>query len=345
MKLLLVCALALIFGGCCSFSARGYRGPKSDHFDGEKFLNTCATQPEAGFFGLLSWVVDRDPGPWPEWLDEAPGEKPRERVGRGELVVTAVGHATMLIQMDGLNILTDPVWSEAIGPEPFTVTRRHRAPGLRFEDLPPIDLVLISHDHYDHLDVPTLRRLMAASSPRIGAGLGTSEFLRSQGIRGGRDFDWWDSHPVSREVTVTAVPNQHFSNRGICDRDRVLWTAFVISGPAGKVYIAGDTGYGPHFAEVGQRMGPFRLAILPIGAFRPEWFMDRVHVSPEEALAAAVDLRAEQAMGYHFGTFRLADDGFEEPGQRIRRALAEAGLPGDRFWVPTFGEGRVVPRR
>lgn len=337
--------LALLLSGCCTFSARGYRGPPSDHFDGERFFNRCATQPEQGAWGLLSWVLAREPGPWPEVIDGPIGPRPRARVGPGELVVTAIGHATVLIQMDGLNVLTDPVWSQGIGPEPFTVTQRRRPPAIDFDQLPPIDLVLISHDHYDHLDLPTLRRLMHAWSPRIAAGLGTTAFLRRHGIRGARDFDWWQAHPVSRGVTVTAVPNQHFSNRGLCDRDRVLWTAFVLSGPGGQVYVAGDTGYGPHFREVGQRLGPFRLAILPIGAFRPEWFMGRVHVSPEEALAAAQDLRADHAMGYHFGTFRLADDGLEEPAERLARAQSEVGSTPVRFWVPTFGEAYPVPRR
>lgn len=334
---------ATLLSGCCLYSARGYRGPVSDHFDGEAFYNEGVEAPEGRFLRFLGWILNRDQGPWPEVEDVTPGPPPPHRVGPGELRVTFVNHATVLVQMDGINVLTDPVWSEGVGPESLEVVRRVRPPGLRFEDLPPIDLVLLSHNHYDHMDLPTLRRLQAEHAPRIAAGLGSADILRRAGVRSAKDFDWWQSAKVSGTVRLTSVPVQHFSMRGVCDRDKVLWTGFVLEGPAGRVYFGGDTGYGPHFAEVGQRFGPMRLAVLPIGAYRPRWFMSHVHIDPAEALAAALDLRAATAVGMHFGTFKQADDGRDEPIADLHRALDEAGVSRERFWVLGFGEGRDVP--
>lgn len=338
-------SLPLVGAGCSLFTTRGHRGPPSDHFDGEVFYNPAARGETRGFFDLLAWLVDRDRGPWPDAPVETPAAAPPpERVDLGALRVTFINHATVLIQMDRLNILTDPVWSDVVGPVPGVGPSRVRPPGIRFEDLPTIDLVLISHNHYDHLDLPTLKRLQAAYAPRIAAGLGTARFLRRRGIRNARDFDWWQSHPVSRQVELTSVPVQHFSRRGLFDGNGTLWTGFVLSGPAGRVYFGGDTGYGPHFAAVGDRFGPLRIALLPIGAYRPRWFMAPVHIDPAQAVKAHQDLRAEQSLAIHFGTFRQADDGFEEPIRDLEAALSGAGLTKRDFWILAEGQGRNVPR-
>ncbi|HVR83269.1 MAG TPA: MBL fold metallo-hydrolase, partial [Planctomycetota bacterium] len=251
-----------------------------------------------------------------------------------------MNHATVLLQMDGLNILTDPIWSYRCSPLSFIGPRRRRPPGLRFEDLPPIDVILISHNHYDHLDLPTLRSLAARDGPRILTGLGNREFLESRGIGKSQDLDWWEDADLGPGVRLRAVPAQHFSGRGLRDRDGSLWMGFVITGGAGSVYFAGDTGFGPHFQEIRNRCGPARLALLPIGAFQPEWFMSRVHLSPEEAIEAHRLLGAGTSMAIHFGTFQLADDGEDLPAERIRSALHVHSNPAPRFWVPGFGEGR-----
>jgi L-ascorbate metabolism protein UlaG (beta-lactamase superfamily) len=184
---------------------------------------------------------------------------------------------------------------------------------------------------------------MKKDGPRIYSGLGNQRFLESRGVAKSQDLDWWEEAELSPGVRVRAVPAQHFSGRGFRDRDRSLWTGFVISGRSGSVYFAGDTGLGPHFEEIRRRSGPIRLALLPIGAFQPEWFMSRVHLSPEEALDVHRLLGAGTSMGIHFGTFRLADDGEELPAQRIRAALESHPGPTPRFWVPEFGEGRDIP--
>lgn len=257
--------------------------------------------------------------------------------------VTFVNHATVLLQMDGVNILTDPIWSERCSPVSFAGPKRVVPPGLRFEQLPTIDVVLLSHNHYDHLDVSTLRRLADEHRPRILVPLGNRRVLDRAGVRGAEELDWWQSVEVRDGVRVAAVPAQHFSGRGMFDRDRALWAGFVVSGPAGSAYFAGDTGFGAHFEEIRDRFGPPRLALLPIGAYRPEWFMSRVHTSPDEALRAHRILGAGTSVGIHFGTFRLADDGQDEAPARVEALLCEGAAPRPRFWVLGFGESRDVP--
>jgi L-ascorbate metabolism protein UlaG (beta-lactamase superfamily) len=317
-----------------------WRG-RSDHFDGERFRNEPPIR-HASFGDLIEWMRHREPGPWGEWTDAAPGQPPPRRVGAGELRVTFVNHATTLLQADGLNLLTDPIWSERASPVGRIGPRRHRPPGVRFEDLPPIDAVLVSHNHYDHLDVPTLRRLARSHRPRVFAGLGNQPTLERAGFPDATELDWWQGAELPGGRRIVAVPAQHFSSRSFSDRDRALWSGFVIQGPSGGVYFAGDTGYGPHFAAIRERLGPMRLALLPIGAFRPRWFMHAVHLAPEEAVRAAEDLGAATSVAIHFGTFRLGDDGEEEAPSLLLETLA-ARDPRPRFWVLGFGEGRDVP--
>ena len=326
----------------CIASTRRYRGAPSDHFDGRRFHNETPTK-HSGLGDLLKWMRTREPGPWRKWTDVPPAPSPAPRVAPGEMRVTFVNHSTVLVQMDGLNLLTDPMWSERCSPVSFAGPRRVVPPGLRFEQLPPIDVVLISHNHYDHLDLPTLRRLASEHHPRILVPLGNRGVLDRAGVHGAEELDWWQSVEVENGVRVTAVPTQHFSGRGMFDRDRALWAGFVASGSAGSVYFAGDTAFGPHFEEIRNRFGPPRLALLPIGAYRPEWFMSRVHASPEEALRAHRLLGAGTSVGIHFGTFRLADDGQDEAPTRVETLVREEGAPKPRFWILGFGEGRDVP--
>ncbi len=321
------------------FSAPRHRGPVSDHFDGHRFRNFSG-EPH-GFAGVLRWAATRKPSPWRRWTDAPAGPPPPRRVA--DLRVTFVNHATLLVQIAGKNILTDPVWSDRVSPVSWAGPRRVRPPGIRFDDLPQIDAVLISHNHYDHLDLETLTRLDARDRPWIVTGLGVRQLLVRHGLWNGTDLDWWESTDLGQGLSITSVPVQHFSGRGLSDRDATLWTGYVLSGSAGQVFFAGDTGYGPHFALIRERFPRLRLAILPIGAYRPDWFMGPVHQTPAQAIQALSDLGAGTGVGMHFGTFQLTDEGEEEPPTEITSLLAAAPEPKPRFWVLGFGEGRDIP--
>jgi len=318
-------------------SASPYRGPVSDHFDGKRFRNQRST-PHNDFRDAAKWATHRQRGFWRRYHDEPAGPAPPPRVDGDQLRVTFINHTTVLLQTHGVNILTDPIWSNRCGPVSWFGPRRVRPPGVRFQDLPQIHVVLLSHNHYDHCDLPSLRRLDRTYRPKLIAPLGNKRFLDRRNITVFEELDWWESASVSPEVAVTAVPARHFSGRGLFDRDRSLWSGFVVKTPSGSICFAADTGFGDHFAEIRARMGEPRLALIPIGAFRPEWFMSRVHMSPEQALEAHTQLGARTTVATHFGTFQLADDAETEAAERIARAgVAE-------FWILGFGEGRDVPR-
>lgn len=328
-------ATALLLAACAF--AKAYQGPISDHFDGRLFHNA---QPfDKGALDLLRFALTREPGEWRRDLDLPPGPKPLPWAGQGALRVTVVNHASVLIQFDGQNLLTDPIWSERASPLSWAGPRRYVPPGLRFEDLPRIDAVLISHNHYDHLDLPTLQRLRAAHDPLFIVGLGEAETLRAAGLVRIVELDWWQSHRLANGRKVWGTPSVHWTGRGLGDRNRSLWLSYLVETAGGPVYFAGDTGYGPQFRQVAERFGPMRLALLPIGAYKPRWLTAYQHLDPAEALRAAADLQAASALAIHFGTFELADDGQQEAPETLRRLRQDAGLPERAFDIPLFGSG------
>jgi L-ascorbate metabolism protein UlaG (beta-lactamase superfamily) len=310
---------------------------QSDHFDGRRFFN-----PEAAtrtrLWQMLRWLATRRKQRWPKWVEDEPASGPPDAVGAGELALTFVNHSTFLIQTDVLNVLTDPVWSERVSPLRWAGPRRVRAPGVAFEKLPPIQLVLVSHSHYDHMDLATLRRLERRFRPLFLTGLGNARLLRSRGLLRVEELDWWQSFRTVSGVEVTMTPAQHFSRRGLLDTNRSLWGGFLLRDEGRKVYFAGDSGYGPHFAEVGRRFGGVDVALLPIGAYEPRWFMRPHHVNPEEAVRVHLDLRSRQSVAMHFGTFQLTDEPIDEPVRALGDALARHCVPERDFRVPRFGE-------
>lgn len=296
-----------------------YRGPRSDHFDGARFFNPGAAQAK-GLGEVLRWKLSSRATTWPDLSHESPVfAQPPATVTGNELRATFVNHSTVLLQVAGCNLLTDPIWSERASPLPWVGPRRHRPPGVRWDDLPRIDVVLLSHNHYDHLDLPTLRRLAKEHRARIVAPLGVSAVLARHGMRDVTELDWWQR---AEAPGVTCVPAQHFSARGVTDRNKTLWCGFVVETPAGQVYFAADSGFGPHFAEIRRQLGAPRLALLPIGAYKPEWFMGPVHMSPQNAVEAHRVLEAETSIAIHFGTFQLADEGDNDPVRDLQSALA-----------------------
>ena len=336
---LMVCT---IVAGGCALDAPGYQGPKSDHFDGTHFFTPGMPKRSTGTAQFFEWQLDRHQGPWPMHEDAKPGEPPPERVDGGKMRVTFINHATTLIQLDGVNVLTDPIWAERASPFSFAGPKRVRPPGLTMKELPPIDLIVLSHNHYDHLDLHALKALQDQfPKVQIFCGLGVGPFLEQKGLSHVTQLDWWQSRPFG-PITVVSAPNRHFSNRGLFDQDETLWTAWVLEGASGRAYFAGDTAWGDHFKAARQKLGPMRLAVLPIGAFRPEWFMGAVHMTPADAVRAAQDLEARLAVPMHYGTFPLADDGEDEAVEQLQAALKQTQTPPD-FRVLGFGEGVDVP--
>lgn len=336
-----------------------YRGPVSDHFDGHLFHNlepSPAVGPPhplppsrhaaAGLTALrfLRWA--RRPwqrSPWPDWVPAEPGPPPPPEVRGADLRVTFINHSTVLVQTAGLNLLTDPIWSHRCSPVSFAGPARRRPPGIRFEDLPRIDAVLVSHNHYDHLDLPTLKRLARRDHPLILVTLGNKALLGRSRIGNVAEMDWWDRVGLGGGVEVHCVPARHFSARGLYDRNATLWGGYAIHGPAGTVYFGGDTGHGAHFEQIGREFGPIRLALLPIGAFLPRRVMANHHLSPQEAVCAQQALGAATSVPIHYGTFPLGADGQDEPVRELQRVLQHGAYRHLRFWVLDPGEGRVVP--
>ncbi|MCE5261951.1 MAG: MBL fold metallo-hydrolase [Deltaproteobacteria bacterium] len=324
----------------------------SDHYDGRLFFNpdqrpgpSAGSEQKRRSGWIWRWIFGNDRPEWPELIDRVPpGGAPPVRVPKGSLLITPVGHATFLIQMDRLNLLTDPIWSERCSPVSWAGPKRYREPGIRFEDLPPIDAVLVSHNHYDHLDLPTLERLAGKGARRCLTTLGNRDLIRGAGIPDAEEFDWWQQVRLSDEVTVTVVPAQHFSSRSLWDRNETLWGGFVISGPSGNLFFAGDTGYGPHLREIARRFSPIRAALLPIAPFRPPEPAEQprstflqVHMGPAEAVQAHLDLQAGVSIAAHFQVFQLGWDAFDDAPRGLRNALVERGLPPDAFIAPLPG--------
>jgi L-ascorbate metabolism protein UlaG (beta-lactamase superfamily) len=309
------------------------------HFDGKRFRNPVPRRNGLG--GLLRWQLSRRRGEWR--AEQELAVRPLPLTSSEELRITFINHSTFLLQIAGINILTDPIWAKRASPLSWAGPRRYTPPGVAFEDLPPIDLVLISHDHYDHLDLPTLRRLEANHRPTIYVGINNVKLLERNGIFGAVELDWWQEATARTDLLITAVPAQHFSGRSLFDRDRRLWCGFILQAGNRTVYFAGDTGGGPHFAQIAKKFPEIDLAILPIGAYRPRWFMGEVHLAPEQALEAHLLLGARVSVASHFGTFQLADDGQSEPVVELREVLRSTELHTTEFWVMSPGEGRNVP--
>ncbi len=315
--------------------------PRSDHFDGEHFFNPSGRQPR-GFRDLLKWQLSRRKAVWPAWVENPARPALPATLGARECAVTFVGHATFLLQFDGLNILTDPIWSDRCSPVTWAGPKRVHAPGIAFEALPRIDVVLLSHNHYDHLDLPTLRRLHAAHRPLIITTLGNKPFLAGENIDHVVELDWWESHEPRPGVKVTVTPAQHFAARGFGDRFKTLWGGFAVQTPAGKLWFAGDTGYFDGFKVIGEKLGPFDLGLIPIGAYEPRWFMEPVHCTPAESLLIHREVRARHSIAMHFGCFPLADDDYAQPVADFHAAYPKSGLAPGEFVLPSVGETRTL---
>lgn len=308
-------ALLVVFSLYCSVLAyvKYYHGKASDHFDGLRFFD-----PELpfnkSFFDVLKWLCRGKSYPWPDKVPNKQFDVPPERVMGPELRVSCVGHVSFLIQTNGLNILTDPVWSDRASLATlmaFLGPKRVIDPGIKFEDLPPVDVVWISHNHYDHLDLATLNLLWKKHKPRIIAPLGNDAIIKKHNpLIKVEVCDWGDQLLMNDEVKFHIEPMQHWSARSLFDRNKALWAALNIETPSGNIYFIGDSGYGEgrYFKRAKEKFGKFRLALLPMGAYAPRWFMKYAHMNPEDMLRAHIDLGQPFTVPSHYDVFKLADE-------------------------------------
>ena len=310
---------------------------RSDHFDGRRFHNPTGPDPQP-FTAVPRLMMERR-AQWPAWIDQ-PAVAPLAR-GDHAARLTFIGHSTFLIQTAAANILTDPMYSMRAGPWRVFGPRRVRRPAVSIGDLPPISVVLLSHNHYDHCDLPTLRWLAQRFDPLVVTPPGNGRLVRSAGIRRIEEIDWWQD---AREapLPITATPAHHFSARGPFDRNRALWSGFVLVANGRRIYFAGDTAYANFFPDIRGRLGPIDLALLPIGAYEPRWFMRAVHMNPAESVQAHLDLAPRESIGMHFGTFQLTLEPIDEPVRALSEALRARGVSPPTFRTIGFGESVAV---
>lgn len=328
------------------FGKQYYKGPKSDHFDGKHFFNPWNPyQPSA--FKVLYWKLTSKQKKWPHNQQKELVDIPPERVFESDLRVSFVGHSTVLLQTEGLNILTDPIWSERASPFQNYGPKRYTLSGIPFEKLPSIDVILISHNHYDHLDIKTLKKLCKNHAPLIITPLGNDIIIKAE-IPEARikTLDWHNSFEFDSKLTVHLSPSQHWSSRSFFDKNKALWGAFILATPSGNTYFCGDSGYGDGhiFKSALKQFGKFRFAMIPIGAFEPRWFMKYAHMNPEEAVLAYHDLGNPYSIAIHYETFRLADEGFEDPKILFGEACKKYHVPAEKFRTLRIGESWMVPK-
>ena len=328
--------------------------PPNHHRPKGGFRNPWPSAEVHGFKDFLKWsLIERRRNPRRPDPDPASFVRtdPAFTIPRGDpeqLTLTWVGHTSFLIQIAGLNVLTDPIWSQRASPVQFVGPRRWVPPAIEFDRLPPIDVVMISHDHYDHLDTNTISRLVERYPAVVWhVPLGLAESLKRSGARDIIELDWWGENSVAA-LKLTCVPAQHFSGRTLGRRNQTLWCGWTLRAPERSVFFAGDTALHPEFATIGQRCGPFELAILPIGAYEPRWFMGAVHMNPDDCIKAIAQLAGTQKgerllmAAAHWGTFKLTDEPMDEPPALMRELWQAAGFDPTNLWIMRHGETRTV---
>jgi N-acyl-phosphatidylethanolamine-hydrolysing phospholipase D len=347
-----VCSFAAgwLLAGCTHVNP--YYDASKPHHTPEGFRNNYAAQINKQFPDLVKWRIAamREGVPKPP-MEPTPIAKPelaRLQSNRTEPSVTWIGHATTLVQCGGLNVLTDPVFSERASPLSFAGPKRAQPPGVAMADLPPIDVIVISHNHYDHLDVGSVRELSEKSQGRtlVLVPLGLKPYLEQRGVRNVAELDWWDERIVNG-VGFRLVPVQHWSARSLSDRSETLWGGWAVFAKDLRWYFSGDTGYSRDFADTHTRLvshekdgALFDVALLAIGAYEPRWFMKEQHMNPAEAVQAHKDLGARQSIGIHWGTFELTDESLDQPPRDLVIARDEMNVSATDFFVMEIGETR-----
>ncbi len=339
-----VLAMALVSSAAAS-PLEDALGPAPREDDG-RFINFAGSMPEVSASVTLPFFIRRIASSFseiPSAVDRIANDGAwlRENAKHSEPTVTWIGHATLLVQMGHLTFLTDPIWSDRASPVSFAGPQRIVEPGVAIDDLPPIDFVVVSHNHYDHLDLPSLVALADRdTNTRFFVPLENGELLRENGIENVEELDW-GQQVEHKGVRIHCLPAQHWSKRGIGDDREALWSSWAVISPDRRFFFAGDTGYFDGFARIAKALGPFDLAAVPIGAYEPTEMMKASHMNPEEAVQAAIDLRARAAVAMHYGTFNLADEPLEEPPTRFKKAASEGPLGDEAAWLLRIGETRT----
>ena len=342
--IMMLCAAGVLLLAACR--SNPHYNPAKSHHTRDGFRNNYPHQEKQSFW---SWQ-------WERWKNGVPPDpdggygfalvKPDVaflKANRNEPTLTWIGHATLLLQLGGVNVLTDPHLTERASPVSFAGPKRHVPPALSIAELPHIDAVVISHNHYDHLDAGTVKQLnlQAGGPPRFFVPLGQKAWFASEGIDNVAELDWWDSVQY-RGLDIHLVPVQHWSARTPWDRNQTLWGGWIIERADLRFFFSGDTGYSKDFADIRSRFGRIDLAAIPIGCYEPRWFMQANHVNPEESLQIHRDLGARRSVGIHWGTFRLTDELLDEPPRKLAEALAKAGVAPERFFLMQHGETRKL---
>ncbi len=316
--------------------------PVSDHCDGRRFLNPRG-HVNRTWLDVLKWRRTSKAHPWPKSVALDPQSLPPFNA-EGKVSCTLINHATFLLRFPGCNVLTDPIFSDCAGPLGRLGPRRVHPPGIDFKQLPHIDIILLSHDHYDHCDLPTLRRCAWEHGPIIIAPLGHRALLRRAGFEDDKitELDWWQNHVGTGGLTITFTPARHWSNRLSGKRNGRLWGGFYLQTKDQRVLFTGDTAYDhEHFTSIRQRLGAPDLALIPIGAYEPRWFMAAQHCNPAEAVQIHTELDTRQSVGMHWGTFQLTDEARDEPVKALQEAMEQRGISADQFRVLQPGETLV----
>lgn len=338
MKPLSIAAIALSLAACGATAS----GPVNDHFDGTRFSNPGFPR-ESSVAGYLQLRMTTSQPEWPAHVPVAATPQPAARVDGDEIHVTMIGHATLLVQTRGMNVLTDPMWSERASPFSFAGPKRVTPPAIPLAQLPRIDLVLISHNHWDHLDLPTLRALDAAFQPRVIVPLGNRAMVAEAMPASQVSEHDWGEVVQAGALRVHVLPILHGSGRTPFDQQRTLWAAYLLDGGATRAYFVGDAGYGRGVNyKAAAKLGPIDVALLPMGAYEPAWFMADAHMRPSEAVQALLDSGARHGVAHHFDTFQLGFEAYGAASAEMEQALSAAGQPRDRMVALRAGQSVVI---
>lgn len=318
----------------------------SDHYNGKRFFNTTLPmQDEHSFFvGIKMWLGTKK-DPWPKFVENKAKPELSINLNSDQVAITFINHVTFLIQTSGLNILTDPIWSKRASPFSWLGPSRVRDPGIAFAELPKIDVVVVSHNHYDHLDLPTLKALQQKFSPLFLVAAGDKALLQKNGCVNVQELDWWDEVQVNNSTRIIYTPTQHFSARTLWDRSKSLWGGYVIDVGGKLIYFGGDAGYSRHYVEIYKKFGPIDVSLLGIGAYEPTWFMRNMHMTPSDAVQAHLDLHSKHSIGMHYGTFQLSAEGFNQPVLDLKVALEKQALSDSEFITMEHGATNLYTLR